>query len=255
MLFLRLMANAATRACGHRVAALAAAIVVAVSLSAVTARSAEAGRAVVLGAAKPVAASCPENCLVEARVTGFQMQIGRHKNPFTVRRNGRIVAWSVKLGTPGKTDLQYFNERFGRSRARISVLKPVRVRRKGKPAKVRYKLLRQGPLQDLQPFFGETTSFGLPNSLTVRKGNVVALTIPTWAPAFATVEATRWRASRAPSKKRGDCVVERGQANVEAGSAHEDPGTMRRYGCSYRGARLLYTARQIVDPEDRAERR
>jgi len=254
-LFLRFMANAAKCASGHRVAALTVATVAVLSLCTVVARPAEAGRAAVLGAGKPVAASCPENCLVEARVTGFQMQIGQQKKPFTVRSHGRIVAWSIKLGTPEKTDLRYFNDRFGPSRARISILKPVRVRRKGGRPKVRYRLLRQGPLQDLQPFFGETTSFGLADPLTVRKGNIVALTIPTWAPAFATVEEARWRASRTPSQKRGECALDRGQANLEAGSAHDDPGTRRRYDCAYRGARLLYSARLITDPTGRDKRK
>jgi hypothetical protein len=241
------MANSSTRRCGRFAAAALAVGVAAASLCAVGARPAEAGRAQVLGAAKPAAASCPETCMVEARVTGFETRIGRQKNPFSVPEHGRIVAWSIKLGSPAKTDLQYFNERFGASQARISILKPIKLKRK-KKVKVRYKLLRQGPVQALQPFFGETTSFGLAEPLRVRKGNVVALTLPTWAPAFAIgQEGSRWRASRAPSADRGDCTVAQGQANVRAGEAHDQTGTQRPYACAYRGARLLYSARFVAD--------
>ena len=208
---------------------------------------AEAGKVKVLGGAKPADASCPANCLVEARVTGFQTSIGRIKNPFSVPFHGRLIAWSIKLGSPSKTDLTFFNQRFGRAQARISILKPIRVRRGRRPAKLRYKLLRHGPLQDLQPFFGETTTFGLPQPLKVRKGNVVALTMPTWAPAFAVGQSARWRASRAPSKARGPCSSKRGLANLEAGGPHEQKGAQRSYGCFYRDARLLYSARLVRD--------
>lgn len=204
-----------------------------------------AGKVRVLGAAKPVKASCPTECLVEARVTGFQTRIGRARKPFVVPAHGRIVAWSIKLGRPGKKHLRFFNRTFGPSQARISILKPVRVRRRGRPAKLKYRLLRQSPAQSLRPFFGTITTFGLERSLPVRKGNVVALTIPTWAPAFAAVGPARWRASRAPTKNRGPCVLKRGLANIEAGGPHERKGSQRRYGCVYRDSRLLYTARFV----------
>jgi hypothetical protein len=204
-----------------------------------------AGEVRVFGAAKPVQASCPADCLVEARVTGFQTSIGKRKDPFVVPAAGRIVAWSIKLGRPTKAHRRFFNQTFGPSQARISILKPLRLRRRGQPAKLKYRLLRQSPAQSLGPFFGAITTFGLERPLRARKGNVVALTIPTWAPAFAGVGSARWRASRTPTRRRGPCVLKRGLANVEAGAPHELEGAQRRYGCSYRGSRLLYTARFV----------
>lgn len=211
----------------------------------ISAGTSSAGKVRVLGAAKPVQASCPDNCLVEGRVTGFQTSIGRKKRPFVVPATGRIVAWSIKLGDPVKADLGFFNRNFGPSRARISILKPVWVRRGSRRPKRKYRLLRQGPVQNLRPFFGEVTTFGLPQPLRARKGNIVALTIPTWAPAFAIGQKARWRASRAPTKARGACLTKEGLANVEAGAPHERVRSLRRYGCVYKGARLLYTARFV----------
>lgn len=223
-------------------------LAVALSLGAVaTLAGAEpVARVQILGAAKPAEASCPEDCLVEAKVTGFQARIGKQKNPFRVPANGRIVAWSAKLGDPGKEDLSAFKRAFGASRARISVLKPVKVRRKGKPPKIRYRLLRQSPVQALRPFFGSVTTFALPKPLEARKGNIVALTIPTWAPIFSVGQDARWRASRVPTDKRGPCTSKEGQANLDAGAAHDGKRTQRRYGCLYRGARLLYSVRLIL---------
>ncbi|MGH2923043.1 MAG: hypothetical protein ACRDKH_03305 [Solirubrobacterales bacterium] len=215
----------------------------AVVLLAALSGGADLAEAKVLGAARPAAASCPDSCVVEARVSGFQTDIDGIRNPFRIPAHGRIVAWSIKLGKPAKEDLKTFNGRFGPSQARISILKPVKTRRGRRPRKVRYRLLRQSPIQDLQPFFGETTTFGLADALKVRKGNIVALTMPTWAPAFAVGQEGRWRASRKASRARGPCFLRGGLANIEAGGPHDQTGTQRRYGCGYRGARLLYSAR------------
>jgi hypothetical protein len=206
--------------------------------------AAEAGRAAVLGRAAPVPASCPAQCLVEARVTAFQTSIaGSKKNPFVVPARGRIVAWSIKLGRPSKPDIRAFTKSFGAAKARISILKPVRTR----SGKRKYRLVRQSPVMRLGPFFGEVTTFGLGRALAVKKGQIVALTTPTWMPAFAGKQSatTRWRASRKPQSGVGGCSDKQGLANVAAGSAHSKRGTQRYYACAYRGSRLLYSARFI----------
>ncbi len=77
----------------------------------------------ILGAAKPANASCPDDCLVEARVTGFQTSIGKLQNPFVAPEDGEIVAWSLKQGKPRKADRRAFNEEFGPPKARIGILR------------------------------------------------------------------------------------------------------------------------------------
>jgi hypothetical protein len=222
-----------------RVAGLAA---LAIGLFLLAAAVSEAAKGKVLGAAEPTPASCPDDCLVEARVTGFQTAIGGRKNPFVVPRHGRIVAWSIKLGEPSNEDVRFFNRAFGASKARLSVLKAVRTKR-GKRA---YRLLRQSPVVRLRPFFGEITTFGLSKALRVRRGNIVALTIPTWVPAFGTRgdRRSRWRASR--TRSRAERCFSGRASNVDAGAAHERPGTDAPYRCVYRGSRLLYSARFVA---------
>jgi hypothetical protein len=199
----------------------------------------------ILGAAAPVDASCPDDCLVEAEVTGFQTAIGKIKNPFVVPADGEIVAWSIKLGKPKKPDRRGFNKEFGPPQARLAILKPV----PGTSNPVRYKLLRQSPVEPLGSLFGQTSTLTLQRPLPVLEGQVVALTIPTWAPAFAVDQgnATRWQASRRATKKRGACTDDEGRANVDAGMAQVKKGSQRPYGCSYRTARLLYSATLISD--------
>lgn len=219
-------------------------LLIATTILALTPAAASA-QATVLGAAASADASCPADCLVEARVTGFQTSIGNAKNPFIAPSDGQIVSWAIKLGKPKKKDVRAFNRAFGAPQARLSILRPVPGTRKP----VRYKLLRQSPVQRLGKSLGKISTFNVPTPLAVKKGQVVALTIPTWAPAFAVGQSrkTKWQASRRATKKRGACTDDEGRANVKAGAAQVKKGTQRPYGCSYNSARLLYTATFVAD--------
>jgi hypothetical protein len=218
-------------------------------------------RVVVLGrtdAAPP--ASCPGKivndvevvpCRVEGHVTGFQAIAGGVPRPFEAPFDGKIVAWSITLSRPsrkeGGTDsakttdeVGFFNEFLGKpSKARIGVLRPV-VRPKGPP---RYTLVRQSPLQVLNPYFGRTAIFALEHPLTVLRGQVVALTIPTWAPMFAfnIGEGNTWRGSRKPKH----CSS---KADIQGGHPQQGVGKTKPYGCYYSNARLLYTATVVKRP-------
>jgi hypothetical protein len=199
----------------------------------------------VLGAAAPVPASCPANCLVEAKVTGFQTSIGRVANPFVVTQRGKIVAWSIKLGAPNAEQIEFFDGEFGASKAALAILRPV-----GKGKKLKYQLVRQSPVEELAPFFGSTTTFALNRPLKVKPRNVVALTMPTWTPAFAVSQpdTSRWMGSRKASKTKGGCADDEGRANLDAGSPQTALSTTRAYACTYRAARLLYSATFVRNP-------
>ncbi len=184
----------------------------------------------------PVApdASCPENpCRAIGRVTGFQIRNQEGGLPFRVPRNGRITAWTLTLSEPTDRQRSFFNGFFGRPpKAHLAILK--RVPGSSPP---RYRLRRQSAVRVLSPYLGSTVRFRLGKPLAVRRGNIVALSIPTWAPAFAfnLSQAEAWRASRTP----GACV----NANdLRRGRPQQVVGSRRTYGCRYNTARLLYTA-------------
>jgi hypothetical protein len=237
----------------HQVAvATAVAVFVAALVAVLGTGSADAApKVVVLGAAAPATPSCPTNCQAIGKTTGFQTSITGAQNPFVVPFRGRIVAWSIKTGAPStkpnpnnnnQSDLDFFNKTFGGNpKARISVLKPIMSSiRQGKPI---YKLKSESPVEDLTDFLGQTTTFTLETPLRVKPNNIVALTVPTWAPAFAINQAanTKWQASR----KKGHC---NDTADILAGTPHDTPGTQRAYGCTYNTARLLYSATVVADP-------
>jgi hypothetical protein len=211
-------------------------------------------RVVVLGAAAPAAPSCPTTCQAIGKTTGFQTSITGARNPFVVSFRGRVVAWSIKTGAPStkpnpnndnQSDFDFFTKTFGGSpKARISVLKPIMKKVKlGKPI---YKLKSQSPVEDLSPYLGQTTTFTLDTPLRVKPNNVVALTVPTWAPAFAINQSanTKWQASR----KKGKCNA---TADILAGTPQDAQGSLRAYGCTYNTARLLYSATVVADPNQK----
>jgi hypothetical protein len=237
----------------HRLA-VAIAVAVFAGLLAATLGTGKAGaapRVVVLGAAAPATPSCPTTCQAVGKTTGFQTSITGARNPFVVSFRGRIVAWSIKTGAPStkpnpnnnnQSDLDFFNKTFGGTpRARISVLKPiVKQIKTGHPI---YKLKAQSPVEDLSAFLGQTTTFTLDSPLRVKPNNIVALTVPTWAPAFAINQSadTKWQASR----KKGKC---NDTADILAGTPQDALGSQRAYACTYNTARLLYSATVVADP-------
>lgn len=214
-------------------------------------------RVVVLGkTSETPPASCPgkivnnveiEPCRVEGHVTGFQTLAAGVENPYVAPFTGKIVAWSITLARPSKRETKtttdefgFFNDFLGApSRARIAVLREV-----GEADPPRYKLVRQSPLKSLNRYFGGTPIFALSHPLTVLKGQVVALTIPTWAPMFAfNVPADNtWRGSRKPKQ----CSS---RADIQGGRPQQGVGKTKVYGCSYSNARLLYTATLVKKPE------
>jgi len=227
----------------HRLSVVLAAVVFSVVLAvAVGTGSAGAAKTIVLGAAAPATPSCPDACQAIGKTTGFQTSIGKTMNPFASPVTGRVVAWSIKLSRPSDKQLEFFKDFFGGApQARLSVLKPIQ--KQIKLGRQMYKLKSQGPVEELEPFLGTTTTFALQQPLIVREGQVVALTVPTWAPAFAVnlPGNTAWRASRKSTK----CTK---AEDIKLGSAHQALGQQRQYGCLYKTARLLYSATVVPDP-------
>ena len=181
------------------------------------------------------AASCPENCQAIAQVSGYNIEIGKSRNTFRINRPGRVVAFTIRLGEPNADQLNYFKTTFGAtSQARVSILKPART-------KQRHRLLQQSELFKLEPYFGTTPTFALKRSLRVQKGNVIALTVPTWAPAFAhgLTDQHAWRSSHHDDECTSTMPPPAHQMRMKS---------LRIYGCVYRTARLLYSVHFVLDP-------
>ncbi len=203
---------------------------------------AASARIVELGSvADAVNPSCPgDPCEAAVRVTGLQGRAaGGPKNPYYIRRDGYIVAFTLRLADPTDEQVTFFNDNFGSpAQAGLAVL------RKGDTRKTRlnYRLVNQTELFEVDRYFGSSPTFVLDTPLRVKKTNWIAITVPTWAPIFSNnlSKSDWWRSSRAknscdpPRSLRQFALTELREVNV--------------FGCTYSGARLLYTATYVPDP-------
>jgi len=225
------------------------------------------------GGAALARASAAAECLVVSRTSGFQTAAGGTRNPDVIPREGRIVAWTISLGNPTTADVRYFNEHEGGpAEAELGILEPVypnthkrrqtkrrtttkkrtktkhaarksstkKRRRRPPPPEPKYRLVAATPPIQLEPYFGMTAQFALETTIPVKKGDIIVLTSPTWAPALALGQGKQstWRASR----PKQDC------AKTSEPLAQLRVGVLREYACQYVEARLTYSALLISTP-------
>ena len=179
---------------------------------------------------------CPARpCQAMTRTTGYQAKIGEDRGPMVVPADGKIVAWTVTLARPGKTQRAFFDKNFGgTASAGITILRP------GK--RLFSRVTGRSGIYQLQPYFGQTVQFPLGRALNVRKGYIVALTVPTWAPVLSLglPAETSWRAAR--QLENDGCNMLKNQ------TAQLTLGRVTQYRCLYKTARLTYTATLITSP-------
>ena len=224
---------------GRRVAfALGAVAVALIAVAAVAGAAQVENTTVTLGSTSSMPdPSCPNlPCQAVGSVTGFQVSNGQTKNPFLVTTNGTVKSWTLTLAQPTGSQRTFFNGFFGTPpEARLAILR--RIPGTNPP---RYNLRRQGAVKVLTPYLGQTVKFGA--SLKVEKGDIIGITVPTWAPVFSQGLAANnvWRASR----EVGACT---NSTDIRQGQPQETIGKRATYGCKYSTARLLYTATLVEE--------
>jgi len=190
--------------------------------------------------------SVKDMCEVTGQVTGFQRSADGKKGLFKVKEDGKIVAWSVDMADPRKSERKTFGEaaatnKFGKApSAGISIIRA--------KSGHNFELKKKSPVLSMRNFYDRTPVITLDAPLRVRKGDVVALTTDTWLPAFTRINQNQddaWVASR----KEKDCTVpnsvppdKRLKYFFEHTSPHRQVGSERKYQCVYKGARILYWA-------------
>jgi hypothetical protein len=224
----------------------------AVSLLCAMALPASASAAVVeLGAtASPLAApSCPKsvspaNCtIILTETTAIGTLRDGIAYPTTVKKAGRLVAFTVGLSalssnrTTAKADIHYLNHTYGgTTQAAITVL------RMSGPARLRHwKVIAESPIYHLQPYLGQVVQLPLGTTLPVLPGDVVGLTVPTWAPVLSINLPSSKSAYRQSRTTNCNSPPTTNQAQLRLGMI----GT---YGCNYAGTRVEYSATEVTDP-------
>jgi hypothetical protein len=202
----------------------------------------------------PVAApACPtgvslNNCvIVLPRTTAVQTETNGVLNPTTVTKDGWIVAFTVglsKLTSDAKTELGLLKgldaHWGGPPQIVLSVLKP--------GPKNKYTVVAQSATFHVLPFLGSVLQepLSLPPTFTtmtaipVKKGEVVGLTVLTWAPVLTynlTASKYAYRQSR-----RANCTNPPGTQ-----TAQTTLNSSQQYLCSYTGTRVQYSATEVVN--------
>lgn len=210
----------------------------ATALAALVAPGAASAKIVELGKSiQRAQVSCPTNCQAVGRVTGYQSRGGPVRDSYRIPRRGKIVAFTVRLGSPTAAQRNFFEGLYpGEPAVRLSVLRPGRTRR----TRNDHRLVAQSPTFQVGEFFGTAPTFALDRPITVRRGNVVGITVPTWAPMLAVSLGNNfsWKSSR--QRRRCDVVTQR--------AAQERLQSVEAFGCTYSTARLYYTATYVPDP-------
>jgi hypothetical protein len=204
-----------------------------VMLAALVCAAPASARIIEVGAAPPDATpTCPSSpCLAVSRTTGYQAKVVNSRSVYVIPANGRIVAWTISLGNPDQRQIDFFQSNYGESSAGLTIL------RRGK--RLYHRVIAQSPLQELGSYFGQKVQFPLATSIPVKKGQVLGLTVPTWAPALTQLlsDGSSWRASR---PKNGCDETDRQTAQTRMRQRTQ-------YRCLYK-ARLAYTATLITSP-------
>jgi hypothetical protein len=231
------------------IAALLVAAVVAVAPGAASAKIVELGQT-----STPLSApACPKGVALSActiiltRTTAVQTASDGVVNPTRVKQAGWIVAFSVglsRLSTDPKTArsiLHTLDTGYGGTpQVALTVLKP--------GPKNTYTVVSQSGTFHLIPFLGQVLqeplslppTFKTMTPLAVKPGDVVGLSVPTWAPVLSynlTASKFTYRQSRKANCRRAAA----GQ------TAQTTVGAKTSYLCSYTGSRVQYSATEVVD--------
>ncbi len=189
----------------------------------------------------------PSQCyIILTRTTAVQSVSDGVSYPTTVKQDGWLVAFTVglsRLSTSAVTEknfLHVLDQAYGGTpQLALTVLKP--------GPRHRYTVAAQSQTFHLIPFLGSVLSepLSLPPSFTqftalpVKAGDVIALTIPTWAPVLSyNLNANKfsYRQSRMANCKHAAA----GQ------TAQLAVGSTTRYLCTYGGTRVQYSATEIT---------
>jgi len=201
-----------------------------------SARVIELGQAANSPAPSCIGSANDANCRAITKTTAYPVRAGTVKAPMTVTADGRIVAFTLRVGKPTRKQNKFFKDTYGgTARVRLTTLHY--------GPKFGVTVTHQSDEVRLEPYFGKTVQIPLGKTLAVKKGDGVAITTTTWAPILAVNQGAEysWRVSRG----RGLC----GNDGLATQSALLGAGTKGTFGCFYSTAVPTYSATLITLPK------
>jgi len=196
-----------------------------------------------------VAPACPKGVapsqctIILTRATAIETIRDDVAYPSTVKQAGRIVAFTVGVSslstdaTTAQKDVAFLDKTYGGdAQVELTVLKRV-----GKKTAWTWQVVTSSPLVDVQSYLGQVAQFPLTASIPVVRGEIIALTTPTWAPVLSIDLSTHNFAYRQSRTTNCNNPPSTSQAQVTVGGS-------ARYTCDYPGTRVEYSATEVSTP-------
>jgi hypothetical protein len=191
--------------------------------------------------------TCPNGISVDkytillTQVTALETIRDSIAYPTTVREDGRIVAFTVALSaldtntTTRRAEIHAADlSHAGTTQVAVTVL-----RRVGASRQRKWKVVAESPPVHVQPYLGFVVQIPLTTTLPVQRGDVVALTTPTWAPVLILNQRSSSAAYR-QSRTTG-CA-----SPPTSNAAQLVIGSSATYTCNYPGTRVEYSATEVT---------
>jgi hypothetical protein len=242
------------------VRALAAAFLAAVLVpAAASAANIEIG----VTASPIIAPTCPADAqgsackIVLTQVTAYETRRDGVVNPTKVQEAGVISSFTLGLtGTSTITakDVTYLDKTYGGPpEAQLTILRPTGTS-SSRPV---YRVAGQSPVFKVQPELGQVAEYPLVAPLPVVRGELIALTVPTWAPVLS-FELSTSKFSYAQSRNSSTVTSKSSSGTTQkvsscstsapANLAQITIGALSNYSCNFPGTRIEYSALEITTP-------
>jgi hypothetical protein len=211
-----------------------------------------------------VAPTCPadatgEKCtILLTRMTAYETLRDGVVDPDTVKQSGVISSFTLGLASATLIPPAIYaakNIEFGGPpEAQLTALIPT-----GTPTNPSFRVAAQTAPVKLRSEFGKVAEFPLLTPLPVVRGEILALTAPTWAPVLSIQQdSTKFAYAQSRIKetvtvqtknKAGKLVNEReSNCNLTGNFAQVVVGQLSGYSCVYPGTRIEYSALEITTP-------
>jgi len=197
-----------------------------------------------------VTATETDCAIVLTKTTAYETLSDGVADPTTITQPGVIDSFTLGIsglaiqGASLSTELTTLDDNWGGApSAQLTVLRQV----PGQSG-VRYEVAAQTPVMPLQPYLGGVVEFPLIAPLPVVKGELLAITVPTWAPILTFgLPSADFSYSQSHTE-----ILSGTKSSCESSStgtlAQSTLGDQANYTCNFAGTRLEYTALEITAP-------
>ncbi len=201
-----------------------------------------------------ISPTCPANAqgsackILLTQVTSYETLRDGVVNPDRVKQSGEIASFTLGLaGTKliTRSIIAAEDKTYGGPpEAQLTVLRSI-----GTPTNPAFRVAAESAVVQLRPELGKVAEFPLVAPLPVTRGEILALTVPTWAPVLSfELAATKFAYVQSKAKLSSTKGTTTCDTTGGVNLAQIVVGELSSYGCSYPGTRIEYSALEITTP-------